>query len=81
MYHPMQEPTMSAKPQAEPSDGVVELAPGDVQELLDKEARRLLGMPGAEFRRRWETGEFEGCEEREDIWEVAFLLGGLSPRR
>ncbi|HEX6029825.1 MAG TPA: hypothetical protein VFY90_00250, partial [Tepidiformaceae bacterium] len=62
-------------------NGVLELSEAETLALLDKRARELLGMPGEEFLRRWQAGEFDGQEEREDVWQVAFLLGGaFAPR-
>jgi hypothetical protein len=61
--------------------GLVEHSEADTAALIEERARRLLGMSGEEFLRRWRAGEFEAQEEREDIWQVAILLGGAyAPR-
>lgn len=35
------------------------LSPEEARALFDREARRLLGIPGTEFLRRWDAGEFD----------------------
>ena len=58
-------------------NGVVELTSEEVEREFDAEARRSLGISGAEFRQRWQAGEYAD-EDNERVWRVAFFLGGLS---
>ena len=44
--------------------------------LVDRAARRELGMSGDEFIRRWEAGEFRDPDERPEVMRVAMLLPG-----
>ncbi|MCC7365895.1 MAG: hypothetical protein IT303_16135 [Dehalococcoidia bacterium] len=67
---------MSAEPSLHHPPAVVALNPAETRELLDERARRSLGISGEEFERRWRAGEFAGAEERDDIWQLVFLLGG-----
>jgi len=75
---------MSAKPSLEDRavDGVVELTEEEWAKLLDREARERLGISGAEFRQRWESGEWADIDpdEERDVWDVAFYLGGWVSR-
>ncbi len=41
--------------------------------LLDRQARKYLGMSGEEFVRKWEAGEIED-PDRTDVLRVAFLI-------
>ena len=41
------------------------------QEFLDQQARRLVGMTGDEFLRRWEAGEFDNNLHDPDHPEIA----------
>lgn len=43
------------------------------QKLLDKQARRYLGMSGEEFVRKWKAKEFKD-PDRPEIMQVAFLI-------
>lgn len=43
------------------------------RKLLDRQARRHLGMSGEEFIRTWKAGEFKD-PDRPEIMRVAFLL-------
>jgi hypothetical protein len=51
-----------------------ELTQKEGERLFDAQARRYLSMSGDEFRRRWESGEFDGQEERAPVMRVAMLL-------
>ena len=42
--------------------------------LFDRQARRLLGMSGEEFARKWKQGDFPD-PDRPEIMRVAMLLG------
>ncbi len=55
------------------TDNIRELSPEQGRELVDKEARRRLGMSGDEFIAAWKEGRFAG-PERTDVMEVAMLL-------
>ena len=68
---------MSAQPRTSAAEiHVLEVLPDEAERLLDERARRLFGMTAGEFREAWAAGRFAGDEEREDVWQVAFLLGG-----
>jgi hypothetical protein len=41
--------------------------------LLDRQARKYLGMSGEEFMRKWEAGEIED-PDRTEVLTVAFLI-------
>ena len=45
------------QPMEEPE--VIELTPDEGMAYFDREARRLVGMSGEEFLRRWDAGEFQ----------------------
>ncbi|MCC7363557.1 MAG: hypothetical protein IT303_04225 [Dehalococcoidia bacterium] len=62
------------------NDGIREYTCDEGEALLDARARQLLGISGPEFRRRWAAGEYDGQEERDEVWQVAFLLGGAFKR-
>ncbi len=56
-------------PDEEPSAGmppVLELTPEEARAVFDRKARRLLGISGEEFVRRWEAGEYCGDEETDE---------------
>jgi len=42
--------------------------------VFDRAARRHLRMSGAEFRRKWEAGEFPDPDSDADVMRVAMLL-------
>lgn len=51
------------KEKPEPTDwndipGIEVLSPEEGYDLFDRHARELLGIPGDEFLRRWDAGEF-----------------------
>lgn len=48
--------------QAEATGGVVYMDRGDSADLFDKISRKNMGISGAEFLRRWDSGEFEGVD-------------------
>ena len=43
-------------------------------ELLDRQARELLGMSGEEFVCAWDSGTFAKDPERPEVMRVAMLL-------
>ncbi len=49
------------------------LTPEEGRKLLDRQARRYLGISGKEFVRKWEAKEFDE-PDRPEIMQVAFLL-------
>jgi len=53
---------------------VRELTQAEGQALLDREAKRTLGISGEEFIRRYEAGEFNAQAERREIVHLAMLL-------
>ena len=66
----------------ETADGTLrELTPDEARVLLDRQARRYLGMSGEEFLRRYRAGEFADCDTP-DVSRVADAAGAgeLVPR-
>ena len=55
---------------------VIEISQDEAVVLLDQEARRLLGISGAEFERRFRAGELWDQWERREVRRVAFYLPG-----
>lgn len=58
---------------------VVEVDYPEGAEILDRAARRKLGISGAEFIERWDAGEYAGAEENVMAQEVADLLPFVRP--
>lgn len=58
------------KPQAR---GVKYVSRREGAEILDSQARKYLGMSGAEFVRRYRAGEIEDAD-RSDVLRVAMLI-------
>ncbi|WP_159039133.1 hypothetical protein [Streptomyces sp. JHA19] len=58
---------------------VVEVDYSEGAEILDRVARRKLGISGEEFVRRWDSGEYAGAEENVKAQEVADLLPFARP--
>lgn len=52
---------------------VSEATPDDWSQIIDKSARRWLGISGAEFVARWNAGEFAD-DQRTEVTKVALLL-------
>jgi len=42
--------------------------------LLDRQARRYLGMSGDEFVQAWRSGQFDQDPDRPEVMRVAMLL-------
>lgn len=42
----------------EPIEGVQIISAAEAREIFDYQARKLMGMSGEEFLRRWDNGEF-----------------------
>ena len=49
------------------------LSPEEGEKLLDKQARRYLGMSGKEFVRRWNAKQIKD-PDRPEVMQVAFLI-------
>ena len=51
------------------------LPPEEARALFDRQARRLVGMSGEEFLRRWDAGEYEGrnLDEDQETRKIASL--------
>jgi hypothetical protein len=52
---------------------IVELDAAQGRALLDKQARKYLGMSGEDFLARWEAGELDP-DDSPDVMRVAMLL-------
>ncbi len=59
--------------QADTDTEVTELTEEEMLESLDVEARKLLGMSGEEFARKWRAGELRDHADPQVI-QVAMLL-------
>jgi len=59
---------------------VQELDADEGRALLDRQARRYLGMSGEEFARAWERGELD-LDANPDVARVAMLLPFGGPDR
>jgi hypothetical protein len=58
----------------EPTDDTVrELSQDEGRELFDYQARKLLGISGEEFLRRWDAGEYCGLADDMDHPEIMHL--------
>jgi len=63
-------------PEEEPD--VIELTPEEGRAYFDREARRLVGMSGEEFLRRWDAGEFQPVpDETEEDRRLGSLVMAL----
>lgn len=60
---------------------VVEVGYSEGVEILDRAARRKLGISGEEFIRRWDSGDYSGDQENVKAQEVADLLPFVRPAR
>lgn len=51
------------------------LPPEESRWLFDQHARRLVGMSGEEFLRRWDAGEYQGrnLDEDQETRKISFL--------
>ncbi|MGH2354540.1 MAG: hypothetical protein ACRDJN_23275 [Chloroflexota bacterium] len=59
---------------SEQDDATEVLTPEEGQRLLDEQARRYLGMSGAEFVRAWKAGKFAADPDRPEVVRLAMLL-------
>ena len=53
---------------------VREVGPEEVLVLLDRRARRYLGISGQEFLRRWRAGDYAGDPDRPGVIDLAMLV-------
>jgi hypothetical protein len=56
---------------------LVELSVEEARALFDREARRLVGLSGDEFLRRYDRGDYAGIDEDEfgrRVVELSFLI-------
>jgi hypothetical protein len=56
------------------NEHIRELTREEGRALLDREARRYLGMSGDEFIEAWESGKFADNPDQSDVMYVALLL-------
>jgi hypothetical protein len=50
------------------------LSPDEVRTLIDRQARRYLGISGEEFLRRWHRGEYADDSDRPGLIRLALLV-------
>jgi len=48
--------------------------PDELQELFDSEARRIMGMSGEEFIKRWDAGEFNDIFDQPGHLQMTHLV-------
>jgi hypothetical protein len=60
--------TRTQKPQ------IQELTKEQARRMFDRESRRYAKMPGKEFIKKWEAGQFNGKSDAPEIMRVAMLL-------
>ena len=56
---------------------IVYLSPEEGCEMFDAAARKIIGMSGEEFIRRWEAGEYDEIADKaghRHIWDLAALI-------
>jgi DNA-directed RNA polymerase specialized sigma subunit len=56
------------------NEHIRELTREEGRALLDREARRYLGMSADEFIQAWESGKFADNPDQSDVMYVALLL-------
>lgn len=59
----------------------VEVTYAEGADILDRAARRKLGISGDEFIRLWDSGTYNGDEENVEAQEVAMLLPFARPEQ
>ncbi len=59
---------------AEPTATPHEVTREEGRAVLDRQARRYLGMSGEEFARAWDEGRFDRDADRPEVMRVAMLL-------
>ncbi|MGH2609499.1 MAG: hypothetical protein ACRDHF_10470 [Tepidiformaceae bacterium] len=62
-------------------EGVQHMKPEQTRELFDELARKVFGISGDEFLRRWDAGEYAAAAghgatnaEHHAVWRVAWLI-------
>jgi hypothetical protein len=65
---------MAVAPEHKTNDGVHELSLHEGRELLDRAARRYLGISGDEFLERWERGDYDDDPDRPEVMRLAMLI-------
>lgn len=48
--------------------------PKSYRAMLDRRARKYLGMSGDDFVRAWDAGELDGDPDRPEVMRVAMLV-------
>jgi hypothetical protein len=72
--------TMATSIEAKPAEGVTPPHPGrevsrdEGLQMIDRQARRYLGISGAEFLRRWTRGDYAADPDQPGVMDVAMLL-------
>jgi hypothetical protein len=62
----------------EPIEGVQYISAAEAREVFDYQARRLMGMSGEEFLRRWDEGEFHDLFDKpghENLTSLVMKMG------
>lgn len=62
-------------------DGRMGYSGADTEILIDREARRILGISGDEFKQRYLAGEYDEHEDMHRVLDIAFMLGSDYDRR
>jgi hypothetical protein len=50
------------------------MPPAEARAIFDEEARRIAGLSGEEFLRKWETGEYPEIEDSPEGRELSYLV-------
>lgn len=69
--------TQMATTKREPIDGVQYISAAEAREIFDYQARKLVGMSGDEFLRRWDDGEFRDLFDKpghEDLTHLVMMM-------
>lgn len=64
---------LTQRKEAEPGVEIVEISDEEAEAMLDREARHLFNISGAEFARRWHAGAFRNSTDPR-VTQVAMLL-------
>ena len=62
----------------EPIEGVQYISAAEAREIFDYQARKLVGMSGEEFLRRWDEGEFCDLFDKPghvDLTHLVMMMG------
>jgi hypothetical protein len=64
-----------ALPARKPSAALPSVMPiADARALFDREARRMIGVSGEEFIRRWSNGEYDDIDDSPEGREISYLV-------